>query len=133
MEYRGQPTDISTKFVPPEKTEDMDEMDHFMMTLSKKLENSEKYSSFLNFVLFRIMPRKRKIIISSDEDEEVVPARQEKKSATNDNVGYVTRGLLGQLNRDVSQVSTVIVSDDEVSLVLLISIEFVLLNFNFLT
>jgi len=59
------------------------------------------------------MPRKRKIILSSDEDEEVVPARQEKKSATNDNVGYVTRGLLGQLNRDVSQVSTVIVSDDE--------------------
>ena len=107
----------------------MDEMDHFMMKLSKKLENSEKYSSFLNLFLFRIMPRKRKIIISSDEDEEVVPARQEKKSATNGNVGYVTRGLLGQLNRDVSQVSTVIVSDDEVSLVLFINIDIVLKTF----
>ena len=41
LEYRGQPTDISTKFVPPEKTEDMDEMDHFMLKLSKKLENSD--------------------------------------------------------------------------------------------
>jgi len=44
LEYRGQPADISTKFVPPEKTEDMDEMDHFMMKLSKKLENSEPKS-----------------------------------------------------------------------------------------
>ena len=107
----------------------MDEMDHFMMKLSKKLENSEpksKYYLCLNLLfsefesLKLLMPRKRKIIISSDEDEKVLPTRQNrKKSTTNENVGYVTRGLLGQLNRDVSQVSTVIVSEDEVSLALI--------------
>merc|ERR1712037_221688 len=94
-----------------------------MMKMGKKLENSEpksKYYLCLNLLfsefesLKLLMPRKRKIIISSDEDEKVLPARQNrKKSTTNENVGYVTRGLLGQLNRDVSQVSTVIVSEDE--------------------
>ena len=46
LEYRGQPTDISTKFVPPEKTEDMDEMDHFMLKLSKKLEDAEPVKKY---------------------------------------------------------------------------------------
>ena len=66
----------------------------------------------------REMPRKRRIIISSDEDEEVFPSRQQKKPApvANDNVGYVTRGLIGQLDRECSQISTVVVSSDEVSL-----------------
>lgn len=62
------------------------------------------------------MPRKRRIIVSSDEDEEEIPKPQSKKPAPSgkDDVGYMTRGFIGQLGKDVSQISTVVISSDEV-------------------